>query len=426
MTDTAIICIGTELLEGRIDELNARYLGEVSTRTDLQLSEIRVVADDPTRIRRALEETADRQLVVVSGGLGPTDDDITRRAAADFADTSLREDTESLRRLERRFDRRNANVTPNNLRQCRFPVGADILVSQVGTADGFHLRHRDTDYFFFPGVPPEFRWFVDRHLPVDDQSPDYRSDLVLFGRGESDFETMLGDLPDRARDRNVQIRFRATFPLIELTVSGPPKAARDIEADIRDEVGPWLVADGDQSMAGRLGERLAEAGATVSVAESCTAGLVAARLTSVSGSSRYFGQGYLTYSNDAKVQLLDVDDRLIEDHGAVSPQVCTQMATGARDRSGADFALAVSGIAGPTGGTPAKPVGTVDFALAAPEGVYHLRRHFTDRSRREVRILSVYTAVAGLLWRLEDRLDDHSWRGPVDVDDVRAGLQLPD
>lgn len=425
MTDTAIVCIGTELLEGRVDEQNADHLGELSTRSDLELSEIRTLPDDREAIERALEETSDRQLVVVSGGLGPTDDDVTRRAAADFASVPLREDDQSLQRLRDRFERRGRDFTDNNRRQCRFPEGAEILVSEVGTADGFHLQIDSTDYYFFPGVPDEFRWFAGRYLPVQEAFSGQRLDLALFGRGESDFETMLGDLPERARARGVELRFRATFPIIELTLVGPTDPIEEVGRRVRSELGDWVVAEGDESLAGRLGDRLSEAGATVSVAESCTAGLMAAGLTCVSGSSDYFEEGYLTYSNEAKRRLVNVDEQMLVDHGAVSPQVGAQMAAGARDRSGADYALAITGIAGPTGGTPDKPVGTVDVALAAPDGVRYRRCRFPDRSRREVRILSVHTALAALLWHLEDRLGEHGWSGPASYRRVRRGVESP-
>lgn len=424
MKTTAIVCIGDELLDGRVAEANAHYLTRCARALQLEVRECRTVGDDTDAIVATLADLDDVDLVVVSGGLGPTADDVTRQAAADFADASLVAVPAAIERLKQRFESRDITFTDNNLRQCRFPESADILPSEVGTADGFRLRTEDIDYFFFPGVPHEFRWFADRHLQQTQQHTPFRRRFSFFGRGESDLEDRLGDLPQRAEQQGVKFGIRAEFPLIEIVIEGDDADGPTYESEIRDRIGRWLVAEGDQSLSKRLGEQLVGHGASVTVAESCTAGLLAAMLTEVSGSSRYFDVGYLTYANSAKVDLVGVDEHLLEEYGAVSPQVVTQMAAGARRRSGADYALSISGIAGPTGGTEDKPVGTVDFGLATPEGVLYRRVHLQGRSRRQVRVLSVHIAASMLLWRLEDRLSAHPVDGPFDYSDVDAGISI--
>lgn len=412
MTTAAILCIGDELLDGRVVDANARFFIQWASDHAVDVREVRMVGDDTDAICAALQDLCANDVIVVSGGLGPTEDDRTRQAASKFADAELVEDNESLQRLKDRFERFGATFTENNRLQCQFPDGADILTTEVGTADGFRVRRDDTKAYFFPGVPTEFRWFVKRYVPPGDEAsqPPFKKLLKFFGRGESDLETMIADIADKARSQGVKVGFRASFPIIEVSIRGGEKAGSQLERALTEKIGRWLVAEDDESLMDRLARRLTEGGHTVTVAESCTAGMLAAKLTEVSGSSAYFEEGYLTYSNDAKVRLVGVDEQALVDHGAVSQQVVTQMAAGARRRADSEFALAISGIAGPTGGTEEKPVGTVDFALADADGVFYRRAHFPRRSRDQVRELSVYVAASALLWHLEGRLDEHSWR----------------
>ena len=426
MKTTSIVCIGDELLDGRVVEANAHYLTRSARALQLDIRECRTVGDDTDAIVATLADLDKVDIVVVSGGLGPTADDVTRQAAAEFANASLVEVAAAIERIKRRFASRDIEFTDNNRRQCQFPDSADVLPSQVGTADGFRLSVDGIDYFFFPGVPHEFQWFADRHLQQQRQNTAFRRRFSFFGRGESDLEDRLGDLPKRAQQQGLKFGIRAEFPVIEIVIEGDDADGPIYETEIRDRIGRWLVAEGDQSLSQRLGEQLMAHDASVTVAESCTAGLLAAMLTEVSGSSRYFEVGYLTYANSAKVELVDVDQALLDEYGAVSPQVVTQMAAGARRRSGADYALAISGIAGPTGGTEDKPVGTVDFGLATPEGVFCRRVHLQGRSRRQGRVLSVHIAASMLLWRLEDRLSAHPVDGPFDYSDVDAGITVGD
>ena len=421
----AILCIGDELLDGRVRDKNAHHLVQLLSRRAMVVQEIRIISDDMDSIVGALESCSGVDYVVVSGGLGPTADDITREAAAAFSGSVLEEDLKMVQRLRAAFESRGFPFTENNHRQCTFPSTATILATEVGSAAGFYLDETDTRYFFFPGVPSEFRWFVDRYLPMpgDAEIAEHSAKMTFFGLSESQIETKIIEAAGEARRRNIRVGYRADQSLIEVSLKGDRRASDKVEAMIRAQLGPWLVADGEESFGERLRRRLLDASATVSVAESCTAGLLAARLTEVSGSSQYFEEGYLTYANSAKERLVAVHPETLARFGAVSPQVVAQMAAGARRRSGATFALAISGIAGPSGGTTDKPVGTVDFALATARGLYHRRSYFTGRSREQVRTLSVHVAAALLLWHLENRLEHHNISGPFSDEEVLNGIQ---
>lgn len=423
MKTTAILCIGDELLDGRIRDENANFLLQRASFSPFEISEVRIVADDRDQISNALRGLCGVDVVIVSGGLGPTADDVTRQAAADFLGVDLEEDSALLAQLRERFESRRATFTENNRRQCTFPRGATVLPTEVGTAAGFEISRGETRFLFFPGVPQEFRWFLSRYLPdPEEESRRPRKRMIFFGLGESQLETFLGEVAEEADRVDVSLGYRAESSLIEVILKGDNQALTQIEEQVHLQVGRWLVAEDEEGFMARVGRRLLEKKATLSVAESCTAGLLGAALTDIAGSSRYFQEGYLTYSNDSKIRLLGVDAQLIEEHGAVSPEVAAQMASGAGRQSGSTFALAITGIAGPSGGTAEKPVGTVDFALATPQGVFVSRRHFPSRSRQQIRQLSVNYAAAMLLWHLEERLDEHNVAGPYLSEQVEAGV----
>jgi nicotinamide-nucleotide amidase len=433
MTKLSALCIGDELLDGRIADKNAAWLGARAAEHGSDLESVRIVGDDLDLIVAALEQASrDSDLIVVSGGLGPTADDITRDAAATWVGAELELDEQLLETLERRFAERGYPFTPNNRRQCMFPQGADILQTRVGTAAGFAVEKNGCRALFFPGVPPEFRWFVETYiLPKIGQHEGrrHRERLAFYGLGESQLESKLDGIEELAKEVGARVSYRAEYPVIEVNLKAIDEASLDRMRDhVLERVGPWLVAQGDETFAERLGQALLDHEATVTTAESCTAGRVAAKLTEISGSSGWFERGFLTYANDAKTDMLGVKPEILESFGAVSPQTVCQMAAGARAAAGATYAVATSGIAGPTGGTPDKPVGTVHFALATPDGVWHRHVAFSNRGRDRVLTASVYTVLSLLLWELEGRLDEHRVDGPFSDDEVWApmGIRIED
>ncbi len=397
MTQFAICCIGDELLDGRVRDANAAYLGQWCTRQGFDLREARFVDDRRSRIVDALDALHGADVVVVSGGLGPTHDDRTREAAADLVDQDLVFAPEYFDQLRDHFQSRGRQLTEGHRRQCQFPAQSTILPSEAGTAAGFRLHHRGTDYYFFAGVPSEFQWFVDHCLPKGDAHSTHQIGLRFFGLGESDLADRLEPTVDELQSLGLSVGFRADFPVIHLSISGDPHRLDDARDLVLAHSAPWFIGDHTESLSRRLGRLLTDDGATLSVAESCTAGLLGAMITSVPGSSAYFHEGYLTYSNDAKHRLLDVPQTLLDDFGAVSAEVVEAMANGARRRSNSTYALAISGIAGPSGGTEDKPVGTVHTALSTPNGTQSNRYQWLGRSRQQIRTLSVYAALSNLL-----------------------------
>ncbi|MFP4600611.1 MAG: CinA family nicotinamide mononucleotide deamidase-related protein [Persicimonas sp.] len=425
MPTVSALSIGDELLDGRIEDRNATWLAGTLGEYGGDLCSIRVVGDDMDVIVAALEQAgAEADYIVVSGGLGPTADDLTRDAAAQWVGEPLELDEALLEQLKERFARRGYRFTDNNRRQCMFPAGAEVLPTEVGTAAGFAVEKEGTRAVFLPGVPSEYRWFVDSYVlgelgRAEDLSPPVK--LTFFGIGESSLETKLAGIEELAEQLDSRVGYRAAFPIIEVLLKAPGAEAADrLRQFALERAGRWLVTEGDEAFAARLGRRLLENDATVTAAESCTAGRICAKLTEVSGSSGWFERGFITYANRAKCEMLGVTEQILERFGAVSAQTVCQMASGARRQAGSTFAVAVSGIAGPTGGTPDKPVGTVHFALAGPEGVWHRQMAFPKRGRQRTLSASVYTGLSLLLWRLEDRIDEHRVNGPFCDDEVWA------
>lgn len=428
MKTVSALCIGEELLDGRTRDQNANWLTRASRDHGFIVQSIHIIGDAHNTIVKALEEISSNcDFLIVCGGLGPTADDITREAAAKWVDAPLRLDEAAFERLKQRFAERGYSYTPNNRSQCLFPEGAEVLASEVGTAAGFSLHKNSCTVTFLPGVPSEYRWFVQTHL-FPQLRPDrgasdavHRKRFVFYGAGESWLETKLDGIEEIASSSGARVSYLAKSPLIEIHLKASrPEAIAKLQKFVHSRVGKWLIAQGQESLEGRIGRILDARGATVTSAESCTGGQLSARFTSVSGASNWFERGFITYSNNAKNKAIGVDAQLIKRFGAVSPQVACQMAAGAQKTAGATFALAITGIAGPTGGTPDKPVGTVHFALAAADGVWHSTAIFARRTRAQVTSASVYTAMSLLLWHLEDHLGDHAVNGPFDAEQVWA------
>jgi nicotinamide-nucleotide amidase len=410
------LAIGDELLDGRVREGNLVALGDHLRSHGLSLDSASVVGDGVDTIADALENAStDADLLIVSGGLGPTRDDVTRYAAAEWASSPIELDEQHLSNLKEEFAARGYTFSENNRRQCEFPQDAEILGSEVGTASGFRLVHNECEAYFLPGVPREFRWHLRRFLTpkfedIGAGAATPSGSLTFLGPGESGLEKRLAEVLEAARRQGATVSFLADAPLVTVEVRAPDRSVVEKTiAGIEDRSGPWVVASERRGVAESLGRRLASAGATVSTAESCTGGWIGKLLTDVPGASEWFEYGWVSYANAAKMGMLGVDSSLLHEHGAVSREVVCAMAEGARDRADADWSLAVSGIAGPSGGTPEKPVGRVHFGLAGRDELWHHRASFDDRGRTYVRRASALTAMAGLIWRLDGHLDTHDW-----------------
>lgn len=397
MTEAEIIAVGSELVSGQRLDTNSQWLSRRLGEIGICVAFHTTVGDDLDRNLDALRTAARRvPLVLLTGGLGPTQDDLTREALARLADVPLVEDPASLAAIEAMFARRNRPMAPRNRVQALVPRGADAIPNRVGTAPGLWVRHEGTELVALPGVPSEMKVMYDEKvLPRLQRSARGARVLVhrtisLFGRGESDIEAEALDLTARGRRPEVGITAHDATITFRVSCDGASvaEALREIEPtldQIRQRFGSLVIGEEEGTdVAQALAARLLQGGRTLALAESCTGGLIAASLTAIPGISAALLGGVVSYSNEAKSALLDVPAGMIAAHGAVSPEVAAAMAAGARQRFGSDLALSVTGIAGPGGGTAEKPVGRVYLGLASADGVQTRRLDLGPEQPREV------------------------------------------
>ena len=382
----AVLCIGTELTRGELLNSNATWLAESLTRIGLEVTAVDCVDDDRGRIEAYLRRlSAEHQVVVCTGGLGPTTDDITTECAARVAGVALVRDQASLEHIKALLQRYGRpEMAASNAKQADFPVGARILRNPSGSAPGFQVKLGSATAYFMPGVPTEMKAMFDSGIAPDLAAlvTAQRHQIVLrcFGMPESEVNDRLAGVEEQY---GVVIGYRASLPEIEVKVlaqAATRQAALDVAqraaADVRSRLGDHVYGEGFGSLPEHVGGMLAERGLTLAIAESCTGGLAAELLTRIPGSSRYFLGGVVAYANAAKTALLGVPTALIAEHGAVSAETARAMAEGVRQRLGADLGLAFTGIAGPDGGSAGKPVGLVHWALAGKDGTTQRERVF--------------------------------------------------
>ncbi len=375
-----ILSVGDELALGQTVDTNSAWLSRALAAEGCDLSGHATVADDRAAIAEAIRYHAGRcDLLVVSGGIGPTADDLTREAMADVLGAELVEDPRWIDHIAGLFSKLNREMKVGNRKQALIPAGAELLWNPVGTAAGVGAGVGGCRLFVLPGVPKEMkRMATDLVLPFARERAGGAAILGrtvhTFGKGESDVAAMLGDLMARGRNPSVGTTVSGGIVSLRLNCRAPSKAEGvelldRTEAACRERVGDLIFGTDDQTLPDVVAALLLEAGGktTVATAESCTGGLLAAMLTEVPGSSAYFHAGFVTYSNAAKYERLGVNREMLAVFGAVSEEVVTSMARSARKLAKSTYALAVSGIAGPGGGTATKPVGTVCLALARPQ-----------------------------------------------------------
>ncbi len=380
MKSAAIITIGDELLYGSVVDTNAAYIGQRLTETGIEPVFSITVGDEGSRIGGALE-VACRQAdaVLVTGGLGPTHDDVTKTVIAEAIGQDLVFHPDILETVESMFTRRGMAMPESNRIQAYMPRHAEVLDNPVGTAPGFLAHHHGTAVFVMPGVPREMKQMLNEQvLP---RLRDKGAGRVILHRwirttgiGESSLTQIIGDVIDEAKDVKIASLPQETGVNFRLTAEGRTgdEARRRIEAvetRMVSRAGEHIYGVDDDTLEEVVGRLLKDAGATVAVAESCTGGLVASRMTDVPGSSDYLKEGVVSYSNAAKMARLEVPVGTIDRYGAVSAETAAAMATGIRQTSGATYGLSTTGVAGPGGGTPEKPVGLVYLGLATADGV---------------------------------------------------------
>lgn len=416
-----ILTIGDELNRGEVIDTNAAWLGDELTTLGFDVRHRQGVCDRPADIGAALLCASGRsQVVVVTGGLGPTSDDLTVDVAADVCGVAVIEEPAHRLRLEERFAARRLALTPNNLRQVRVPMGAEVLHNAVGLAPGFTVRVQQTDLFFLPGIPREMKPMFQsevvprlRALVSASKIATVRRTYRVIGLGESHVDHRLRDLLDRpvpaallaegegglVFSRCTTLHYRLAFPevLVTLVISrGTAEAAQAaldvLDGEVRHRLGGALYSEGADDLPVVVGRKLRERAETVATAESCTGGMIGQLLTAVAGSSSYYVGGVISYANEVKTNLLGVSQETLRDHGAVSQPCVEQMAQGVRRLTGATYGVAVSGVAGPDGGSADKPVGTVHIAVAGPDGV-EARHVLWPGDREQVRRVAACAAL---------------------------------
>lgn len=398
-----LISVGTELLLGQITDTNAASLARLLASWGVDLHAKQTVGDNPERIQAAVRLALERSdLIITTGGLGPTEDDLTAEAVAAVAGLPLVHHQETADRIAAFFARRGRTPPASVYRQAMIPSGAQVIANRHGTAPGLIVPIGQQVVFLFPGVPLEMRVLVadglEPWLRAHASGEVIRSRVLrITGMGESLVEERVRDLI-HGTNPTVAPLARLGEVHLRITAKGSPEAVEAMiaraEAGLRDRLGDAVFGTDDETLQAVTARLLVARGTTLAVAESCTGGLLASRLTEVPGSSASMLAGFVAYGNEAKVRDLGVPDRLIAAHGAVSAEVAGAMAEGARARTGADLGVAVTGIAGPTGATPAKPVGLVYLALASEAGTRVEQLRFGDEAGRDgIRHLAAQAAL---------------------------------
>jgi nicotinamide-nucleotide amidase len=397
-----IITIGNEILSGRTLDTNFAFLARALEAVSVQIGWHTVVGDAPDRIGEAMMRALERaDAVVTTGGLGPTPDDLTRKAVATVLGRPLHLDEEVLRHIRDRARRLGRKLPASVEAQALIPRGARVWRNRLGTAPGILLAHDEKPVVLLPGVPQEMEALTHEHLvPFLRERTGRRIEtftLRTSGVFESALQEKIGPLPQHWP--GAVLAYLPSFFGVDLRVTAAGDDPQQVEEvtgrayeELRARVGPVMYAEGTRTMEEVVGEVLLELGFHLATAESCTGGLLAKRITDTPGSSRYFERGFVTYSNASKVELLGVRAADLETHGAVSAPVAEQMAAGACRRAGVEVGVGITGIAGPDGGSEEKPAGTVFVAVFSPRGA-GVRRHRFAGTRSAVRERSAQAAL---------------------------------
>src|SRR5918912_3761127 len=406
--------IGTEMLLGDLVDTNTAWISQRLAGLGVGIYRHTTVGDNPERIVSALREAASvSDLVVTTGGLGPTSDDLTNACLSTLTGREMVEYPEASEHVDMMFTKFGRKPTANNYKQALFPEGTQLIPNPVGTAMGALVEWEGTLFATLPGVPVEMKSMFGETLePLIRARSDgsiVSKTLHFAGIGESALAEKVQDFLD-ATDPTVaplagQGKVRLRITTRAATEEEAEEKIAPVEKEILSRLGDYYFGEDDETLESAVGRLLKEAGATLALAESCTGGLLAKRLTDIAGSSAYFKEGLITYSNESKERWLGVPKELLLEHGAVSEPVARKMAEGARKIAGTDYGLSVTGIAGPDGGTEEKPVGLVFVGLSDAEGTFAERLDLSAwaRSREAIRERSANRAFDLLRLRIEER-----------------------
>ncbi|NJB86814.1 nicotinamide-nucleotide amidase [Lewinella marina] len=390
-----ILTVGDEILIGQVIDTNATFMAAALSAEGITVVEHLSVGDNRMAIMGGLERALQQSdLVLMTGGLGPTKDDITKQVLADYFGAELRLHNPTWKRLQKIYARLGRECTEHHRQQCRLPTGAKVLPNEHGTAPGLWLEKEDQIVVSMPGVPHEMVYLMEHEVIRRIQKRNLDAELLrsvtllTAGAGESTIAERLERIEDNLPE-NMSLAYLPDTGTVRLRLSarGQVEALLQAQLDeyrnhIEGALGNLVYGYGNDNLASMVGRRLEEREQTVATAESCTGGALGHMITIHPGSSKHFLGGIIAYSNDVKMGALGVPEETLDKYGAVSEETVTAMAEGARERLGATYALATSGIAGPGGGTQEKPVGTIWIALATPNGTRtKLLRNGKDRAR---------------------------------------------
>jgi nicotinamide-nucleotide amidase len=396
-----IIAVGDELISGASLDTNSQYLARQLAGQGIVTESHWVVGDDETAVADAVTRAgAAADVVIVTGGLGPTADDLTRQALAKALGSELVLDDRCLATIENFFYSRARKMQPSNRIQAMIPAGAEPMENATGTAPGIAARIGSARVFVLPGVPHEMKTMFEaqvvHRLPRREQFIAGRT-IHTFGAGESEVASVIADL--MRRDANPSVGTTVDAGLVSVRIGSRAKTSQDAQRQVEDtsmeikrRLGKLVIGENDATMASVVGGLLRARKERLATAESCTGGLIGQLVTSVPGSSDYYLGGIVGYANQAKVDLLGVDEELIADHGAVSEKAAAAMAEGCRARFRSDWAVSTTGIAGPGGGTESKPAGLVYVGLSGPPGS-EVYRYVFPGDRATVRLRTALAAL---------------------------------
>ncbi|MGD0152241.1 MAG: competence/damage-inducible protein A [Thermacetogeniaceae bacterium] len=418
MYKAEIIAIGDELLRGDVVNTTAPFILDQVRELGYELIRITTVGDESDRIVKAVQEAIGAaEIIFLTGGLGPTPDDITRESLARAINQPLEFQADLWREIQDLFCRRGRETPPANINQAYLPLHAQAVPNALGTACGILVEYQSTAIIVLPGPPQELRRmfqdtirpYLERRYPVDPQGRQQSRIFKVFGIGESEVMERVQNLLAATRDTGIRFGFyprNGEVHIVLKTMGGEDKDRTlldHLSGSLSNLLGDDLYGTGDDTLPAVTGDLLRSYRQTVGTAESCTGGLIAHYLTGTPGSSEYFRGGIIAYNADVKEKMLGVRQKTIDTFGVVSEQTVIEMATGARSALGVDFGLATTGLAGPSGGTEETPVGTVYVGLAAPDGTTALRLCWPRVSRSLVKAIASKKAIDLLRRRLINR-----------------------
>ena len=400
-----IITIGDEILIGQTVDTNSAWMGANLNKHGFAVGRITSIADQREEIIQALTEAGSRvNLVLMTGGLGPTADDITKRTLAEYFETTLVRDPEILEHVKHLFSTFGVEMPEVNKKQADVPANCTVLHNPNGTAPGMWFEKDGTIYVSMPGVPYEMKGLMEGEviprIKVHFKTPTIvHQTVVTAGVGESTLMELIGEWETRLRNDGLSLAYLPSAGSVKLRVSGSGEEEEVLQHqvntyidELRELIPQHIIGYNEDKLEEVIGQMLLNEGATLSTAESCTGGYIAHLITSVAGSSAYFEGSVVSYSNEVKETVLGVSWQSLKDHGAVSKQVVEEMAEGAKRVLKTTYAIATSGVAGPGGGTEEKPVGTVWVAVAGPQGVFSKMYTMGKHRQRNIR----KSALAGL------------------------------